>query len=50
MPDAEQLESIRARIRRSLDGPRPNMSLKEVDTFLNEFFAAAEKLDEDEAS
>jgi antitoxin ParD1/3/4 len=43
--DAERLNAIRARIRRSLDDPRPNMSLEEVDAFLAALFASAEKAD-----
>jgi antitoxin ParD1/3/4 len=41
--DAERLEVIRARIRRSLDDPRPALSLKEVDAELEKLFAQAEK-------
>jgi antitoxin ParD1/3/4 len=42
---AERLDAIRARIRRSLDDPRPNMSIEEVDAFLETLFADAEKTD-----
>lgn len=41
--DAERLEVIRARIRRSLDDPRPALSLEEVDAELEKLFAQAEK-------
>jgi antitoxin ParD1/3/4 len=36
--DAERLEVIRARIRRSLDDPRPSLSEDEVDTRLDRLF------------
>ena len=41
--DAERLNVIRARIRRSLDDPRPDLSLAEVDARLEKLFAQAEK-------
>lgn len=41
--DTERLNVIRARIRRSLDDPRPSLSLEEVDAHLEELFAQAEK-------
>jgi antitoxin ParD1/3/4 len=41
--DAERLEGIRARIRRSLDDPRPSLTLEQVDAQLEELFAEAEK-------
>ena len=43
LEDAERLDAIRARIRRSLDDPRPSLSLEEVDANLEEMFAQAEK-------
>ncbi|AWN48968.1 type II toxin-antitoxin system ParD family antitoxin [Methylobacterium terrae] len=41
--DAERLDAIRARIRRSLDDPRPSLTLEQVDAHLEELFAEAEK-------
>lgn len=41
--DAERLNVIRARIRRSLDDPRPNLSSEDVRTHLEALFAKAEK-------
>lgn len=41
--DVERLNVIRARIRRSLDDPRPDLSLEEVDAYLEALFAEAEK-------
>ena len=40
---AEHLESIRARIRRSLDDPRPDLSSEEVEADMEALFAAARK-------
>jgi antitoxin ParD1/3/4 len=40
---AEHLESIRARIRRSLDDPRPDLSSEDVQDDLERMFAAAER-------
>lgn len=40
---AEHLESIRARIRRSLDDPRPDLSSEEVQEDLDRMFAEAER-------
>ena len=37
--DADRLAVVRARIRRSLDDPRPNMTLGEVDAALDALFA-----------
>ncbi|MDP4024216.1 type II toxin-antitoxin system ParD family antitoxin [Methylobacterium sp. NEAU 140] len=37
--DAEHLETIRARIRRSLDDPRPSLSLEEVEAHMEALFA-----------
>ena len=39
--DVEQLNAIRARIRRSLDDPRPDLSAAEVDATLNTLVASA---------
>jgi len=39
--DAQRLEGIRARIRRSLDDPRPSLSEEEVDAHLKEVFDRA---------
>lgn len=38
----ERLASIKARIRRSLDDPRPDLSSEEVDRHLKELFARAQ--------
>jgi len=38
---AERLADIRARIRRSLEDPSPDLSLKEVDAELDALFAKA---------
>lgn len=43
LEDAERLNVIRARIRRSLDDPRPDLSSVEVDAHLNNLFASARK-------
>lgn len=43
--DAEHLVAIRARIRRSLDDPRADLSAKEVDAHLAALFARAERGD-----
>ncbi|MGO9004739.1 MAG: type II toxin-antitoxin system ParD family antitoxin [Beijerinckiaceae bacterium] len=40
--DVERLNAIRARIRRSLDDPRPDMTLEEVDASLEALFADAD--------
>ncbi|MCF4126859.1 type II toxin-antitoxin system ParD family antitoxin [Methylobacterium sp. SyP6R] len=40
---AKRLEAIRARIRRSLDDPRPDLTPEQVDAFLEELFAEAER-------
>ncbi len=42
LEDAERLNVIRARIRRSLDDPRPALSLEEVDAHLEALFAEVE--------
>lgn len=39
--NAEQLDSIRARIRRSLDDPRPSLSIDEVEAHMEALFARA---------
>ncbi|WP_409564823.1 type II toxin-antitoxin system ParD family antitoxin [Methylobacterium sp. J-026] len=41
--DAERLDAIRARIRRSLDDPRPDLSIDEVQEDLERVFAEAER-------
>ena len=43
LEDAERLIAIRARIRRSLDDPRPDLTLEEVDSALDAAFARAEQ-------
>lgn len=43
LEDAERLTVIRARIRRSLNDPRPNMTLEEVDARLATRFAEARR-------
>jgi antitoxin ParD1/3/4 len=48
--DAERLTAIRARIRRSLDDPRPDMTLEEVDAHLATLFARAEQAGGNEAA
>jgi len=48
--DAERLNAIRARIRRSLDDPRPDMTLAEVDAHLDALFARAEQAGGNEAA
>ncbi|QRE73043.1 type II toxin-antitoxin system ParD family antitoxin [Methylobacterium aquaticum] len=40
---AGRLNAIRARIRRSLDDPRPDLTLDEVDAALEALFAEAER-------
>jgi antitoxin ParD1/3/4 len=40
---AERLDVLRARIRHSLDDPRPNLSLAEIDAQLATLFARAEQ-------
>ena len=41
---AEYLAAIRARIRRSLDDPRPDMTIAEVDAHLAALFARAAQI------
>src|ERR1700728_3973432 len=43
LEDAERLSAIRARVRRSLDDPRPDMSFEEVDDRLAKLHADAVK-------
>jgi antitoxin ParD1/3/4 len=50
LEDAERLKVIRARIRRSLDDPRPNMCLEEVDARLAARFAEAQRASGDAPS
>jgi antitoxin ParD1/3/4 len=38
---AQQLEAIRLRVRRSIDDPRPSLSIDEVDAALDEMMAEA---------
>ncbi len=38
---AEQLEAIRLRVHRSIDDPRPSLSIDEVDAALDEMMAQA---------
>jgi antitoxin ParD1/3/4 len=40
--DVDRVEAMRARIRRSIDDPRPNLSAEEVDAQLTALFAKAE--------
>jgi antitoxin ParD1/3/4 len=42
---AERLNAIRSRVRRSLDDPRPDLTGEEVDARLNAIFAQAERDD-----
>jgi antitoxin ParD1/3/4 len=44
---AERLNTICARIRRSLDDPRPALTLDEVDAHLDELFTKADKAEKD---
>ena len=44
--DAERLALIRTRIRRSLDDPRPSLTLAEVDAHLDAAFARAKAEEE----
>jgi antitoxin ParD1/3/4 len=48
--DAERLNAVRDRIRRSLEDPRPDMSLDEVDAHLDALFARAEQTGGNEAA
>ncbi len=41
--DEEHLEAIRARIRRSLDDPRPNVTIEDVDAQLDTLFTRAKQ-------
>ena len=47
LEDHERLEVIRARIRRSLDDPRPDLDEEEVDARLEALFAESAKADGD---
>ncbi len=40
--DADRVEAMRERIRRSIDDPRPNLTAEEVDRQLTALFAKAE--------
>ena len=46
----ERLAVIRARIRASLDDPRPNLSLEEVDAHITTLIAKAERTERDAAA
>jgi hypothetical protein len=46
----ERLAVIRARIRASLDDPRPNLSLAEVDAHIATLVAKAERIERDAAA
>jgi antitoxin ParD1/3/4 len=48
LEDAERLAAIRARIRRSLDDPRPDLTEEEVDARLEALFAEGAKAQGDE--
>lgn len=50
LEDAEHLDAIRARIRRSLDDPRPDLSSEEVRTRINSLHAETVKAHGNEAS
>ncbi|GJE55777.1 MULTISPECIES: ribbon-helix-helix domain-containing protein [Methylobacterium] len=43
LEDAERLDAIRARIRRSLDDPRPSLSTEEVRQHMETLFAKAQE-------
>lgn len=47
--DAERLEAIRARVRRSIDDPRPSLSADEAEAELNRFMKAEAKASPDAA-
>ncbi len=40
----QQLEAIRLRVRRSIDDPRPSLSVEEVDAALDEMMAEAQSV------
>ena len=42
LEDAEMLREIRSRIRRSIDDPRPSLSLNQVDCFIDALVAKAD--------
>jgi antitoxin ParD1/3/4 len=44
LEDAERLEEIRARVRRSIDDPRPSMTEKQVDAHFKSLFAKTAKV------
>jgi antitoxin ParD1/3/4 len=44
LEDAERLEAIRARIRRSIDDPRPSMTEKRADAHFKALFAKIAKV------
>ncbi len=41
---ADQLEAIRLRVRRSIDDPRPSLSVEEVDAALDQMMAEAQSV------
>ena len=41
---AQQLETIRLRVRRSIDDPRPSLTVEEVDAALDEMMAEAQQV------
>lgn len=41
---AQQLEAIRLRVRRSIDDPRPSLSMEEVDAALDQMTAEAQSV------
>lgn len=41
---AQQLEAIRLRVRRSIEDPRPDISMEEVDAALDEMMAEAQSV------
>lgn len=43
MQDAERLDAIRARVRRSMDDPRPDLGAADADAHFEAMLAAAEK-------
>ncbi|MBX9467759.1 MAG: type II toxin-antitoxin system ParD family antitoxin [Rhizobium sp.] len=41
---AQQVETIRLRVRRSIDDPRPSLSMEEVDAALDQMMAEAQSV------
>ncbi|MGK6313257.1 ribbon-helix-helix domain-containing protein [Neorhizobium sp. DT-125] len=50
LEDAERLEAIRARIRRSIDDPRPSLTAEEMEDEMAAYMARAKKAGRDAAS